>query len=123
MLCVLVAYVVSGPIVTDDFWFHLAMGRVYWLQGLWPAGDPMLHTAHAYAPVQHEWLFGLIVYALERTSGFGGVRAAHLLLASATLVLAWSILRRESFRRVPTCLFTGALWRWRGFGSVRCGRT
>ena len=27
VLCALVAYVVAGPIVTDDFWFHLAMGR------------------------------------------------------------------------------------------------
>ena len=56
----------AAPPRTTDLWFHLAAGRSYATEGLWPAGDPLLHTAHEDAPVQHEWLFGVLVHGVER---------------------------------------------------------
>ena len=56
----------AGPILTDDLWWHLAMGRAYAAGGPWLAADPLLHTAHASGPVQHEWLFGVLAHGIEQ---------------------------------------------------------
>ena len=105
-VAVLVLHLAGRPIYTDDAWFHLAMGAVYATEGLWPAADPLLHTAHAHAPVQHEWLFGVAVYAIESAVGFHGLRLVHVLAVVATLWLAFSILRRETRWTVAACLGT-----------------
>ena len=54
------------PLATADLWFHLEMGEWYLTQGLWPSSDPMLHTNGDITPVQHEWLFGALVYGIEQ---------------------------------------------------------
>jgi hypothetical protein len=94
----------GGPIKTADFWFHAKMGEVYLAEGPWPGADPLLHTAHERAPVQHEWLFGVAVHLLERAIGFPGLRVVHALAVAGILWLAWSIFRRESGSRVAACL-------------------
>jgi len=91
-------YVAAGPLLTDDLWFHLGAGRAYARLGPWPAADPMLHTALREAPVQHEWLFGVAVHALERAFGLHGLRAAHA-LAVAGLAAALALRLR---RAAPT---------------------
>ncbi len=58
-------YAAGGPLKTPDAWFHLKMGEVYVAEGLWPDADPLLHTAHADAPIQHEWLFGVVPHQLH----------------------------------------------------------
>ena len=35
----MVFMIVAAPTFTNDFWFHLAMGEVYFTDGLWPDGD------------------------------------------------------------------------------------
>ena len=62
----LLLYLCGGTLDTSDLWWHLKMGEVYATQGPWPAGDPLLHTAHDHAPVQHEWLFGVALHAIDR---------------------------------------------------------
>jgi len=101
VLCVLAPILVlsAGPVRTNDLWFHLAAGRAYAEQGPWPDADPLLHTAHDDAPVQHEWLFGVGVWALESTAGFSGLRIAPLLTVLATSGLAFACFRRAG---VPT---------------------
>ena len=69
------------------------MGEVYWLEGLWPAADPMLHTALPEAPIQHEWLFGVSVYALERALGFYGLRVVHTIAVALIIWLVFSMFR------------------------------
>jgi hypothetical protein len=97
-----------GPILTDDLWFHLAAGRAYLSEGPWPASDPMLHTAHESAPVQHEWLFGVWVYAIELLTGLQGLRVAHGLGVVAIVALAWSVLRRQASGVASACAATTA---------------
>lgn len=120
-LLVLAAYVLvlaGGPIATDDAWWHLAMGRVYAHEGPWPAGDPLLHTAHADAPVQHEWLFGVLLHGIESAGGFAALRAAHALAALGSVALAFSLCRRQGGSVVAGCagaaLFLVLAW-WRLF--------
>jgi hypothetical protein len=120
-LLVLAAYVLilaGGPIATDDAWWHLAMGRVYAHVGPWPDGDPLLHTAHADAPVQHEWLFGVLLFGIESAGGFAALRAAHALAVMGIVALAFALCRRQAGSAVAACagasLFLVLAW-WRLF--------
>jgi tetratricopeptide (TPR) repeat protein len=115
-MAAMIAYVAGGPIRTNDFWFHLEAGEAYATQGPWPTADPMLHTAHADAPVQHEWLFGLGTYALQRSIGFHGLRAAHVAAVAIAFAMAWLVLRRAELDRATAwaglAVFAALAW-WR----------
>jgi hypothetical protein len=91
--CLLAA--VGQPIFTDDSWWHLALGRAYAEHGPWIAEDPLLFTAKG-PPVPSAWLTDVALYGIERVAGFSGLRAAHVALVAAVLVLAWSLLRRAA---------------------------
>ena len=115
LLCA-VAYLAAAPILTDDLWFHLKAGESYAREGPWPAGDPMLHTAHEAAPVQHEWLFGVLVHALASAVGLRGLRVVHLLAAVGIVAFAHSLFRRAAPSRALAALATStflALSWWR----------
>ncbi|MCH7868249.1 MAG: hypothetical protein IH881_11180 [Myxococcales bacterium] len=101
-------YLAAAPTFTNDFWFHLKMGEVYWLEGLWPDADPMLHTALASAPIQHEWLFGVLLHGLERTTGFFGIRVAHALAVLAIIGFGYAIARKTSANTLVACLIATA---------------
>ena len=109
-------YGAGGPLKTPDAWFHLKMGEVYLTEGLWPDADPLLHTAHENAPVQHEWLFGVVLHGLHRMVGFHGLRVVHALIVAGILWLAWSIFYRQSESDIAacwaTCVFIVLSW-WR----------
>ena len=91
---ILLLLLVGQPLATDDVWFHLKMGQTYLAQGLWPAQDPMLHTASG-PPVQHEWLFGVVLYGLQRLGGFQLLRVVHVAAVAGILWLVWSLARRK----------------------------
>ncbi|MFP6661264.1 MAG: hypothetical protein VCB78_07390, partial [Myxococcota bacterium] len=95
----MVEWVAAGPIDTSDFWFHARAGETYASEGPWPEADPMLHTAHAEAPVQHEWLFGVAMHAMDVGTGLGGVRVLHGVAVLAIVLAAVAVLRRA---RAPT---------------------
>jgi hypothetical protein len=84
----------GAPPRTNDLWFHLAAGRTYATEGPWPARDPLLHTAREDAPVQHEWLFGVGVFALHAAAGFPALRVLHVLAVLGTTFLAFRCFRR-----------------------------
>jgi hypothetical protein len=121
-MAALLLYLAGRPLDTSDLWWHLALGEVYANEGPWPTGDPLLHTAHADAPVQHEWIFGVALHGIQRLGGFYGLRAAHALAVAAILWLAFALFRRGAgsgnSALAGTCLATGALitlsW-WRLF--------
>lgn len=95
-LGVLVVWLVGRPLQTPDLWFHLKTGEMYLQEGLWPEADPMLFTGLPGGPVQHEWLFEVVVHAIDRNLGFQGLRAAHVLLVLTTLALLARVLRRAA---------------------------
>jgi hypothetical protein len=95
-LAAAVLVVAAGPILTDDLWWHLALGEAYAEQGPWPDADPLLHTAHERAPIQHEWLFGVATHFVQRGFGFSGLRALHALSVLGILALAASLFRARA---------------------------
>jgi len=92
----LLIYLAARPLDTSDMWWHLKMGEVYLDQGLWPDADPLLHTAHADAPVQHEWLFGVALHAIAQVSGFYGLRVVHALAVLAIVCFGFALFRRRA---------------------------
>ncbi len=99
-------YLAFAPTFTNDFWFHLKMGEVYWTLGPWPLADPMLHTALPEAPIQHEWLFGVAIYLIQSLTGFFGVRVLHLLAVMAILGLVFQSARRATDNALLACCVT-----------------
>ena len=57
----------------------------------WPAADPMLHTAHSDAPVQHEWLFGVPLHLIDELFGLHALRVVHVLAVIGILAFAYSM--------------------------------
>jgi len=106
---------VGRPLATDDLWFHLKMGEVYATETLWPEADPMLFTAGDRRPVQHEWLFGVAAFGLERAIGLQGLRVVHVIAVLGIVLLAFASFRRESGAALPallaTCIFLALSWR------------
>ena len=90
---------VGQPIVTDDLWWHLALGEAWLGGGPWLADDPLLYTAVS-PPPPASWLSDIALFAIERSLGFSGLRVAHVAGVTGTLVLAWSLLRRASDLRM-----------------------
>jgi hypothetical protein len=115
VLSVLLLLLVGRPVATDDLWFHLKMGEVYGTETLWPEADPMLYTAGERRPVQHEWLFGVVSFGIERAIGLQGLRILHVIAVSGIVLLVFASFRRESRAALPailaTCIFLVLSWR------------
>ena len=113
-MVLLVLYLVGRPLATDDLWFHLKMGEAFATEGLWPDADPMLHTAVAEAPIQHEWLFQVFVYEVWQSLGFQGLRAVHVPIVAGIFWLIFAVVRRESRSAAVACfgvaLFVVLAW-------------
>lgn len=92
----LVLAIAGRPLATDDVWWHLKLGAVYAEQGLSVPEDPLLHTAPDQPTVPHEWLFQVLVHAVEQLAGFQGLRALHVALVAAILVGVLASFRRAS---------------------------
>lgn len=105
-LSALLLYLVAGPVLDNDVWWHLAHGRAYLAHGPWLDVDPCLGTAER-GPIPHSWLFDAAASAIEGAAGLQGLRAVHALLCVAIGALAFSLCRRESGGLAPAALATG----------------
>lgn len=114
LLVVMALALAGAPIYTEDLWWHLKAGEMYATEGPWPESDWMLHTASDDAPIQHEWLFGVSVFALERLLGFHGLRVVHVAVVALIIWFVYSICRRAGEWPVAasfaTCLFISLAW-------------
>jgi hypothetical protein len=115
MLLVLSAILLLGlfsrEISDPDFWWHLRTGEYIATAKRLPVPDPFAYTTAMARPaypgeertrhfnLTHEWLAQVLLFAIYRTSGFGGivlVRAAMLTaLCGLAGAVAWR--RRRSF--------------------------
>jgi len=76
------------PIFDGDIFWHLASGRWMAAHGAVPRVDPFRFSAESLPWIDHEWLFQLLAFGVERTVGLDGlviVRAAALALLAALL--------------------------------------
>lgn len=112
-LALLVGYLVAGPVLDNDVWWHLAHGRAFLESGPWLESDPCLGTAER-GPIPHSWLFDAGAAAIEDVAGLHGLRAAHALVCLAIGWLAFGLARRESGGLAPaaaaTAVFGVLVW-------------
>lgn len=106
LMAFLVVVAAAQPIVTDDVWWHLALGDTYAHMGPWLARDPLLFTAPG-PPLPSAWLADLGLFSIADLGGFNLLRATHVLLVGSILALAWSLLERASSSRLLASLGTG----------------
>ena len=83
------------PILAEDTWWHLALGRFFAAEGPRLAGDPLLFDAAGPAPTA-AWLWEVGIAEVAALGGFEALRALHVAWVAAILALAASLLRRAS---------------------------
>src|SRR2546426_7934632 len=98
---------VGQPIITDDLWWHLGLGRAFAAHGPWLAEDPLLF-APAGPPSPASWLADVALAGLAHAAGFYALRVLLVASAAGILALAWSLLRRASGSRAFASLATTA---------------
>lgn len=77
--------VLALPLYNPDLFWHLSAGREIWTRGAVPRTDPFSFTLGGAPWVDFEWLFQLLVYAVESVGGLWGLRAFKALF----LGLCW----------------------------------
>jgi hypothetical protein len=107
LLCALLLLASGQPLFTDDAWWHLALGEAFAQEGPRLAADPLLFTAPG-PPSPASWGADVILFGLERSLGFAGLRLAHVAIVAGILVLAGSLLWRASRSAAATGLGTAA---------------
>jgi len=107
VLCALVLVAVAQPLVTDDLWWHLALGQAHLREGPWLATDPLLFTAPG-PPAPAAWLSDLLFAGVEALAGLTGLRGLHVVLVGGCLGLMGWILRRASGSVLAAWLGTSA---------------
>src|SRR5580704_3882588 len=76
--------------VTDpDVWWHLKTGQYIAEHKSVPHTDPFSFTRAGEPWVAHEWLTEILLYELERTTGFGGLIMTFAAIISAAFFLLY----------------------------------
>lgn len=76
--------------VTDpDVWWHLKTGQYIAEHRTVPQTDPFSYTRAGKPWVAHEWLTDLLLYAVDRTTGLGGLIIVFAAILCATFFLLY----------------------------------
>lgn len=98
------------PIPPNDFWFHLATGRLILDSGAIPTVDTFSHTQAGAAFFNQSWLAQVVLYGLHRAGGIPMVLIAHAaLLVLAYGLFLWLCLRRSARTRLSVLLVLGVV--------------
>ena len=76
---------IGQPLFADDIWWHIALGRVFLDTAHLPVIDPLLFTNAGHPQFYQEWLFQVLVAALDAGAGLGGLRLLQVVLVGAVL--------------------------------------
>lgn len=96
-ICALLAFAaLAGAfrIKAYDLFWHLASGRWIVGHGRLPRSDPFRFTSDGAPWVDHEWLFQVVVFGLERAVGLAGLVGVRSLAAVGLAALLLVALRR-----------------------------
>lgn len=101
----------AGAITDPDFWWHLRTGQLIFETRAVPHADPFSFTAHGAQWVAHEWLTEVLIYAIYRIAGWGGLAAAFALATAAAVGLSHLRALRRGAHPFVACAATllGAL--------------
>ncbi|PYV16128.1 MAG: hypothetical protein DMG07_08450, partial [Acidobacteria bacterium] len=93
-----------------DLWFHLKTGEWIWNGNGIPHVDPFSHSAAGQPWVSHEWLFGILTFAVYRVGGVTGIVIAKAATIAALFGLAAWVARLRSARPGMTALALAAVY-------------
>lgn len=79
----------AGHITDPDFWWHLRTGQLIFETRAIPHADIFSFTAQGKEWVTHEWLAEVLIYAIYRLSGWGGLVVSFSLVMTAALWIAY----------------------------------
>lgn len=72
-----------------DLWWHLKTGQLIVEQGRVPHSDPFSYTRAGEPWVAHEWLTEVLLYELERTTGWAGLIVTFSAVTAAAFYLVY----------------------------------
>jgi len=84
---------VDSNIADVDLWGYMAFGRLYWETGKFPYQDIFTYLPALDPWVYHEWLTGVICYAVFSIIGESGLILMRFGLALLTLLIIYKIAR------------------------------
>ena len=87
MLFALITFTSSLEIKDLDLWLHLRMG--WWIchHGFVPNYDVLSCTISGKPWVNHEWLFQVLVYLVQKANGFNGLISMQSLVVALTFLV------------------------------------
>jgi len=79
----------AGQITDPDFWWHLRTGQLIFETRAIPHADIFSFTAQGKEWVTHEWLAEVLIYAVYKWSGWGGLVVSFSFVMTAALWIAY----------------------------------
>ena len=90
---------VGQPLLADDIWWHVALGRVFLAAGRLPTIEPLLFTSAGHPQFYHEWLFQLAAAELEQWGGMLALRLTQGVLTAAIVQQVYAFARSQGLDR------------------------
>ncbi len=84
-------------LVDLDYFWHLKAGEYIFTHAALPSGDIFSYTMIGKPWILHEWLFEVVLYVLFKWMGPLGVKLLTAGLATITIVITYSLLRRMAW--------------------------
>jgi hypothetical protein len=96
LISIFMTFMATIRLVDTDYFWHLKAGEYILTHAALPSGDIFSYTKTGAPWILHEWLFELVLYTLFKWIGPLGVKLLTASLATATIMITYSLLRRIS---------------------------
>lgn len=106
LLCLFAFLLAITPIMNLDFWWHIAVGRLLWENGILPDKDLFSHTAQGLAWDNKEWLFDVILYLVVKHLGITSATLFKALLVAIWIYLVYRVIEKQSAQPALSALFS-----------------
>jgi hypothetical protein len=101
----------SRSVGDPDLWWHLKTGQLIAQTKAVPHTDPFSFTRAGYPWVAHEWLSELLIYAIYRISGWGGLIVVFAMMVSGAFFLVY-------LRSAPDPYSSGVMALWGAWATA-----
>ena len=103
-LYLLFVEIYSNPLADVDLWGYLAFGRVFWETGQFPYSDIFAYTPTKDLWVYHEWLTGILYYAVFKHTGHAGLQLLRYALVLMTLYAIYLTALKRGSTPLAACI-------------------
>jgi len=93
-----------SKVTSTDTWVHLSLGRWIVENGAVPRSNVLSYTQPDRPTIDHQWLFQVCLYALERGVGIDGVIVVKAVVVAAAFAAVLATARRKGADPAIACL-------------------